>query len=286
METLDTHAQLDSEVSVGREARFGGIARLYGAAESARIAELHVCVVGVGGVGSWAAEALARTGVGAITLIDDDTIEPGNVNRQSHAVTSQFDRPKVEVMADRIRDIHPLCRCEPIRDFVTDRTLEAYLSRGYDAVIDAIDSIRFKAAIIAYCTAQRLPIVTTGGAGGRRDPTAVRVADLSRTEHDPLASKVRRRLREAYGFPRDPKRRFKVDCVYSLEQPVYPRADGCVSHQKPGISGVSLDCRLGYGSASFVTATFGFAAVARVIEMSLKPRPERQARFQSGLDLA
>ncbi|HSO83234.1 tRNA cyclic N6-threonylcarbamoyladenosine(37) synthase TcdA [Thiocapsa sp.] len=274
MDTSNTPAQLDTEVSVGREARFGGIARLYGAVESARIADLHVCVVGVGGVGSWAAEALARTGVGAITLIDDDTIEAGNVNRQSHAMTSQLDRAKVEAMAERIRDIHPLCRCEPIRDFITDRTLEAYLSRGYDAVIDAIDSIRFKAAMIAHCKLHKIPIVTTGGAGGRRDPTAVRVADLTRTEHDPLASKVRRRLREVYGFPRDPKRRFKVDCVYSLEQPVYPQADGSVGHQKPGISGVSLDCRLGYGSASFVTATFGFAAVSKVIEMAAKPPPE------------
>jgi len=262
----------DQDTTASRAARFGGIARLYGALESAWISDLHVCVVGVGGVGSWAAEALARTGVGAITLIDDDTIESGNVNRQIHAVTSQLDRPKVTVMAERIQDIHPLCRCDPIRDFLTDRTLEDYLSRGYDAVIDAIDSIRFKAAMIAHCKARKIPIVTTGGAGGRRDPTAVRVADLTRTEHDPLASKVRRRLREAHDFPRDPKRRFQVDCVYSVEQPVYPQPDGCVSHQKPGISGVSLDCRLGYGSATFVTATFGFVAVSKALEKALTRR--------------
>ncbi len=209
METADFHAQRDTEVSVGREARFGGIARLYGAAESARIAELHVCVVGVGGVGSWAAEALARTGVGAITLIDDDTIEAGNVNRQSHAMTSQFDRAKVEVMAERIRDIHPQCRCEPIRDFITDRTLEAYLSRGYDAVIDAIDSIRFKAAMIAHCKAHKIRIVTTGGAGGRRDPTAVRVADLSRTEHDPLGLEGAATVARGLWIPARPETAFQ-----------------------------------------------------------------------------
>lgn len=257
-----------TEVALGRETRFGGIARLYGVREQAALAALHVGVIGIGGVGSWAVEALARTGVGAITLIDDDSIEPGNVNRQIHALTSQLGRPKVLAMTERVLEINPDCRCEPIRDFLTERTLDAYLDRGYDAVIDAIDSISVKAALIAWCRQHKLPLVTTGGAGGRRDPTAVRVADLSRTTHDPLASKVRRRLREQYGFPRDPKRRFQVDCVYSLEQPVYPGADGCVSHTKPGLSGVSLDCRLGYGAASFVTATFGFTAVSRVIELA------------------
>lgn len=254
----------------GREDRFGGIARLYGARERDRIAALHICVVGIGGVGSWAAEGLARSGVGAITLIDDDSIEPGNVNRQIHALSSQLDRPKVTVMAERIAEINPACRCEPVRDFLTERTLETYLGRGYDAVIDAIDGISVKAAMIAHCRARKILILTTGGAGGRRDPTAVRVDDLSRTIHDPLASKVRRRLREVHGFPRDPGHRFRVDCVYSIEQPVYPRPDGGVSYQKPGISGVSLDCRLGYGAASFVTATFGFVAVSRVIEKALR----------------
>ena len=252
--------------------RFAAVDRLYGAREGAWIRELHICVVGVGGVGSWAAEALARTGVGQITLIDDDTIEPGNVNRQIHALTGQFDTAKIDAMSERIHGINPDCRCEAIRDFLTDRTLEAYLTRGYDSVIDAIDSVRFKAAMIAFCKRRKIPIITTGGAGGRRDPTAIRVADLSKTQHDALAARVRRRLRESYGFSRNPKRRFGVECVHSFEQPRYPKEDGTVGHQKPGIGGVSLDCRFGYGSATFVTATFGFVAVARVIEKALQRR--------------
>lgn len=252
--------------------RFAAIDRLYGSREAAWIKDLHICVVGIGGVGSWAVEALARTGVGRLTLIDDDTIEPGNVNRQIHALTDQFDTSKVDAMADRVRGINPESRCETIRAFVTDRSLEEHLDRGYDYVIDAIDSIKFKAAMIAFCRRNKIPIITTGGAGGRRDPTAVVVADLTRTVHDALASKVRRRLRETYGFSREPRRRFNVDCVYSMEQPWYPKDDGTVGHEKPGISGVSLDCRFGYGSATFVTATFGFVAVSRVIEKALARR--------------
>lgn len=259
--------------------RFAAIDRLYGVRESAWIRDLHICIVGIGGVGSWAVEALARTGVGRLTLIDDDTIEPGNVNRQIHALTDRFDASKVDAMADRVRGINPDCRCEPIRAFVTDRSLQAHLDRGYDYVIDAIDSIKFKAAMIAFCRRRKTPIITTGGAGGRRDPTAVVVADLARTVQDALASKVRKRLRDAHGFSREPRRPFNVDCVYSMEQARYPKDDGTVSHEKPGISGVSLDCRFGYGSATFVTATFGFVAVSRVIEKALA----RRLRVEEGI---
>ena len=260
--------------------RFAAIDRLYGVRESAWIRDLDVCIVGIGGVGSWAVEALARTGVGRLTLIDDDTIEPGNVNRQIHALTDQFDVSKVEAMAERVRGINPDCRCEPIHAFVTDRSLDEHLDGGYDYVIDAIDSIKFKAAMIAFCRRNKIPIITTGGAGGRRDPTAVVVADLARTEHDALAAKVRKRLRDSYGFSREPRRPFNVDCVFSMEQARYPKDDGTVGHEKPGISGVSLDCRFGYGSASFVTASFGFVAVSRVIEKSLarRLRAEQGAR--------
>ena len=251
-------------------ARFGGIARVFGEAGLERLRRAHVAVVGLGGVGSWAVECLARSGVGEITLIDHDDICPTNVNRQIHALTSTLGRSKGEVLRQRVLDINPECRCLLIDDYLTTRTLEDYLGRGYDFVIDAIDSIKFKAAMIHWCRRNRIPILTTGGAGGMSDPTRIRIADLSRTVQDPLAAKVRQRLRREYGFSRNPKRRFGVDCVFSEEQPVYPTGDGCVSHAKPGIHGVHLDCRLGYGSFSGVTAVFGFMAAARVIERLLR----------------
>ncbi len=254
--------------------RFAGIERLYGREAMARIGRLKVCVVGLGGVGSWAVEALARTGVGALTLIDFDIVKEGNINRQLAALDTTLERKKFEVLAERVAAIHPACRVETIDDFLTDRTVDDYLApgRGFDYVIDAIDSIRFKALMIAHCRRRKIPIVTTGGAGGLSDPLRVRVADLSRTHNDPLAAKVRATLRKRHGFPRDPKKRFGVECIFSDQQQVYPQPDGTVSQRKPGIHGVSLDCSFGYGAVSFVTATFGFAAASRVIEKSLARR--------------
>ena len=257
--------------------RFGGIARLYGERRAALLKEMHVCVVGLGGVGSWAVEALARSGVGAITLIDNDDIAPSNTNRQIHALEGEFGRSKAEAMAERAARINPACRLEPIDDFLTGRNLDRYLLPGYDYVIDAIDSIRFKADMIYYCKRNRIPIVATGGAGGLTDPTMIKVADLTRTYNDPLAAKVRARLRSEYGWTRNPKRRFGVDCVFSSQQQLYPRGDGTVGHEKPGIHGVTLDCRFGYGSATMVTATFGFVAVARAIERYLGRRVRSEA---------
>lgn len=265
-----------TEASVDFERRFGGIARVYGADALALFRDLHVCVVGIGGVGSWAVEALARSGVGRLTLIDDDTVCLSNANRQIHALTEHDGRPKVEVMAERVHGINPDCRVAAVRDFLTLETLERYLAPGYDYVVDAIDSIKFKAAMIAFCRRRKLPIVATGGAGGMTDPTLIKVADLSRTHHDALAAKVRQRLRKEYGFPTDAKRPFGVECVFSSQQPVYPKADGSVCHEKPGLHGVSLDCRFGYGSASVVTATFGFVAASRVLNKSIKKRLKPQ----------
>lgn len=247
------------------ERRFGGIQRLYGREAAEFLRQRHVAVIGIGGVGSWAVEALARSGVGTITLIDNDTICETNMNRQIHTLGSTVDHAKVLTMAARVKEINPQCDCRPIDDFLTMKTMEEYLDRGYDYVIDAIDSIKFKAEMIAFCKRRKLPILVTGGAGGLSDPTAIQIADLSRTHNDPLLAKVRSRLRREYGFTRNPKRRFGVECVFSSEQQVYPKDDGSVGFEKPGIHGVSLDCRFGYGAASFVTATFGFVAVSRVL---------------------
>ena len=254
------------------EERFAGLQRLYGSEAYTVLRQLHICVVGIGGVGSWAVEALARSGIGELTLIDYDEIAPSNTNRQIHALTETMGMKKIVAMTKRIQSINPDCHVHPIDDFINMENMQALLERGYDCVIDAIDSIKFKAAMINYCRRSKLPIIATGGAGGLSDPTMIKVDDLSRTYNDPLAAKVRRQLREQYGFSRNTKRAFGVECVFSSQQQVYPKADGSVSHQKPGIHGVSLDCRFGYGTSSTVTATFGFVAAARAVNKVLKKR--------------
>ncbi|MCW9012190.1 MAG: tRNA cyclic N6-threonylcarbamoyladenosine(37) synthase TcdA [Gammaproteobacteria bacterium] len=246
--------------------RFGGIRRLYGTKEAEILRQAHVCIIGIGGVGSWAVEALARSGIGSITLIDHDDIAASNINRQIHSLTDTLDQSKVEVMAQRIRQINPDCQCHIIDDFITDTNLEKYLKADYDYVIDAIDSIKFKCAIIYYCKRNKIPIITTGGAGGLIDPTAISVADLAKTWNDPLAAKVRSQLRYQYGYTKNPKRSFGIKCVYSTEQQRYPSNDGSVCHAKPGVKGVNLDCNMGFGSSTTVTATFGFVAAAQVMQ--------------------
>jgi tRNA A37 threonylcarbamoyladenosine dehydratase len=251
--------------------RFGGIERLYGKQAAQWIRAMRVAVVGLGGVGSWAVEALARSGVGNLLLIDYDEIATSNINRQIHALDSNMGLKKTLVLQQRIAEINPDCRVEVVDDFITDRNLFDHLpaQTGIDYVIDAIDSIRFKAALIYYCKRNKIPVISTGAAGGLTDPTQIMVKDLTRTYNDPLAAKVRAQLRARHGYTRNTKRYFGVECVFSAQQQVYPANDGSVGHCKPGIHGVHLDCSMGYGSASFVTATMGFVAVARVLEKHL-----------------
>ncbi len=253
--------------------RFGGIQRLYGVDSQLVLEQMRVLVIGVGGVGSWVVEALARSNVGNICMVDGDVVELSNVNRQLHALTDTVDRSKVEVMAERVSQINPACKCDPSNMFLNDENYVQILSAGYDYVVDALDSIKFKAQVIAYCKRNKIPLVTTGGAGGLTDPRLIQVADLSKTYNDPLAAKVRSRLRSEFGFTRNPKRNFGVECVFSSQQPLYPKEDGSVCHAKPGIHGVSLDCRFGYGAATFVTASFGMMAASRVINRTLAKQP-------------
>lgn len=260
-----------SDDPVYRE-RFGALGRVYGTAALGALADMHVCVVGIGGVGSWTAEALARSGVGSLTLIDPDDVALSNTNRQLIALDATVGRPKVDVLAERIAAINPTCRCLRVEDTLVENNLERLITPAFDYVVDAIDSIRFKAALIHYCKRQKIPIITTGGAGGRRDPLAVGISDLSRTWNDALAAKVRSRLRADYGFTKNPKRRFSVECVFSSEQPRYPSEAGEVSYARPGIKGVDLDCEQGYGSASFVTGVFGLVAASRVVNKVLERR--------------
>jgi len=240
--------------------RFGGIGRLYGATALAHFQGASVCIVGIGGVGSWAAEALARSAIGQITLIDLDMIAESNVNRQIHALDDEFGKAKVAAMAERIRAINPACEVSEIEDFVSSENLEATLGRGFDYVIDAIDHVRTKAAMIAWCKRHGVPIVTSGGAGGQIDPTRIEVADLARTVQDPLLSKVRSILRKEYGFTRDPKKKFGVPAVFSSEPLRYPES-GAVCDEPPTLAG--LNCA-GFGSSVCVTAPFGLFAAAEV----------------------
>jgi len=249
--------------------RFAGLKRLYGDEDFAILPQLHIAIVGIGGVGTWVAEAVARTGIGHITLIDYDTIAESNINRQSVALGSTIDEKKCLVMQQRILDINPDCQCTIVDDFLNKDNALELLQQGYHCVVDAIDSITFKALMIYLCRRNKIPIVTTGGAGGLIDPTKIEVTDLARTWNDPLAAKVRAALRERFNWSRNPKRKFGIDCVYSIEQPRYPREDGTVSHRKPGIHGVSLDCSMGFGASSCVTAPFGFIAASLAINKAL-----------------
>lgn len=252
--------------------RFGGIARLYGQQAFDIIRQSHICVIGIGGVGSWTAESLARSGIGQITLIDHDDIAESNINRQIHSLSKTIDQSKVETMAQRILQINPDCKVNVIDDFITDANCQKYLQQDYDYVIDAIDSIKFKCAIIYYCKRNKIPVITTGGAGGLTDPTMIDVSDLAKTWNDPLAAKVRSQLRYQYGYTKNPKRSFGIKCVFSTQQQRYPNDDGSVDYAKPGIKGVHLDCSMGFGSATQVTATFGFIASAKAIEAILKKK--------------
>ncbi|MEN8130423.1 MAG: tRNA cyclic N6-threonylcarbamoyladenosine(37) synthase TcdA [Pseudomonadota bacterium] len=262
--TLVGQAILDLSERTGR--RFDGIARLYGLRTLKGFGRSHVCVIGIGGVGSWAAEALARSAIGRVTLIDLDQVAESNINRQLHALTTTLGRAKVGVMAQRIREINPHCEVIEIEDFLTLENMFDLMQRRYDFIIDCIDNFRIKAALIAYCRRNRIRIITVGGAGGQTDPTRIRIADLSRTEHDPLLARTRKQLRQQYRFPTNLKRRFDIPCVYSLEQLGFPSGDGGVGQSKPHDPAVGrLNCAGGLGSVSTVTAAFGLAAVSHVL---------------------
>ncbi|NVK56034.1 MAG: tRNA cyclic N6-threonylcarbamoyladenosine(37) synthase TcdA [Alteromonadaceae bacterium] len=251
--------------------RFGGIARLYGEALTERIASLNIAVIGIGGVGSWSAEALARSGVGRITLIDLDDICVTNTNRQIHALTDTVGQAKVTVMAERIKQINPHCEVSVIEDFVTPETVREQLSEDFDGVIEATDSVRAKASIIYYCKRNKIPVITVGGAGGQIDPTKITCADLARTIQDPLAAKLRNELRRNFGFSKNPQRRFGVECVFSTEQLRYPQPDGSVCHNKSLDDGSTrLDCASGFGASVMVTASFGMFAASRIINKLTK----------------
>ncbi len=253
--------------------RFGGIDRLYGSGTFARFRGARIAVVGLGGVGSWAVEAFARTGIGHLTLVDADDLCVSNTNRQLPAIAGQYGRNKATAMAERCLAINPAIDVDPIADFLTPANLDTLLDRRFDVVLDACDSFRTKLEAIAWCRRRKQPIITVGSAGGRSDPTQVRVRDLSRTEHDAMLSLIRKKLRADFNFPRNADRYFGVPAIYSLENVRYPQADGSVCGLRPKLSadaGLKLDCGAGLGAATHVTGAFAFAAVGKALEMLLK----------------
>ncbi|MGE9551564.1 tRNA cyclic N6-threonylcarbamoyladenosine(37) synthase TcdA [Erwinia amylovora] len=247
--------------------RFGGTARLYGQPALQLFAEAHVCVVGIGGVGSWAAEALARTGIGAITLIDMDDVCVTNTNRQIHALKETVGQAKTEVMAERILAINPECNVTCVDDFITAENTAELMGAGFTYVIDAIDSVRPKAALLAWCRRNKIPLVTTGGAGGQIDPTQIQVADLAKTIQDPLAARLRERLKHDFNIVKNSKGKLGIDCVFSTEALMYPQPDGSVCASRSTAQGPKrMDCASGFGAATMVTATFGFVAVSHMLK--------------------
>lgn len=247
------------DVNPDTQRRFAGLERLYGVAGAARIRGAHVVVVGIGGVGSWSVEALARSGVGTLTLIDLDNVAESNINRQIHALTSTVGQAKVEAMRDRIAQINPDCVVHCIEDFVTPENWAELCPADADAVIDACDQIKAKLAIAVHARKRRYPFISVGAAGGKRWAHKVDVDDLSATTHDPLLAQLRYRLRKEHGAPRDGKK-MGVTCVFSREAVAPPDAS-CQLPQGDG----SLNCH-GYGSVVAVTATFGQCAAGWVLD--------------------
>ena len=246
--------------------RFAGVARLYGEAAAERFRSAHVVIVGIGGVGSWAAEALGRSGVGQLTLVDLDHVAESNTNRQIHALGEVYGKAKVDAMAERLVAINPLCRIHRVDEFATPANA-ASLVTGAAVVLDCIDQVVAKAALIAAARAAGVNMVTCGAAGGRLDPTRIRCDDLARLTGDPLLAKVRHKLRRDHGFPRDEGKRpepFGVTGVYS-DEPLQRPVPVCDAQGRP-VPGAALACA-GYGSSVVVTAAMGFVAAGRALAM-------------------
>lgn len=251
--------------------RFGGIARLYGVQGLKNLMKARVLVVGLGGVGSWAAESLARSGVGSITLVDLDDICITNTNRQLPAMNGQYGKLKIQVMRDRILAINPECHVHLIEDFFTESTAESILETPFDYVIDAIDSLKNKALLISKCHQRKIPVVITGGAAGKIDPSQIKLQDLGESLNDALLFRLRKKLRQDFDFPNAKKstinkrQKFHMMCVYSPEDAIYPTTDGGTCNIPDPESNLKLDCESGMGSVSHITALFGLMAAGHVV---------------------
>lgn len=249
--------------------RFGGIKRLYGEAGLMKIQAAKVLVIGIGGVGSWVAESLARTGVGAIDLMDLDDICITNINRQIHALTNSVGNMKTYEMKQRILQINPYCEVNEIEDFLDQANISEYIKTSlddkYDFVVDAIDNLSVKTALLAYCKRYKVKVISVGAAGGKKDPSKIQIADLSEAYQDPLLAKVRQQLRKIHHFPSadDKKSKFKIPVVFSSEAITMPKVEG-------GCGVANMNCNNGFGALCMVTASFGLLASSYVIEKIVK----------------
>jgi tRNA threonylcarbamoyladenosine dehydratase len=261
--------QLVDEIDFKR--RFGGISRLYGADALARFKGARICVIGVGGVGSWVVEALARSAIGHLTLIDLDNVAESNINRQIQATSETLGKAKITALSERIAQINPYCIVTEIEDFIMPENVAVMLgSSKFDYVIDAIDHVKAKTALIAHCREYQIPLITIGAAGGQTDPGKIDIRDLSRTEQEPLLALVRKRLRQNYGFPRGSKNKFGIDAVFSMEVLTMPESAEACDASVGNAAVTGLNCA-GFGSSVVVTASFGLRAAAHVLNELAKP---------------
>lgn len=246
------------------DSRFGSIQRLYTSKGQSIIKNAHIAVVGIGGVGSWAAESIARSGVGKITLMDMDDICYTNIGRQIHALSSNAGQFKVSAMKQRILDINPDCEVNAIEDFFTPSSMDLFFENKYDYVIEAIDSVKNKALLISECFNRNIPIITCGGAAGKVDPSKVTITDLNKTKNDPLLSRMRKVLRKEHDFEQYKSRKYGIPCVFSIEFSRYFENDNLC--EKPsGPTSARINCHQGMGTCSFITGTFGLLQASYVL---------------------
>ncbi len=260
----------DTPLTESTAARFGGVARLYGTTALEKFSRAHVMIIGIGGVGSWAVEALARSGVGKITMVDLDEVCVTNINRQLHAMDGEIGKQKTDAMAERIKLINPECEIICEQTFYNEKTSERLLSGDIDFVIDAIDLMMQKTLLIAECKKRSVPVVCCGGAGGKADPTKIKISDMTRVTHDALILKVRTRLRSHYGFPKAVNlkaKKFKVEAIFFDEPAVFPDSSHCDTEQS---NSMRLNCSSGFGSATHMTATLGLFAAQRALKYIAK----------------
>lgn len=249
--------------------RFRGTEQLLGAEHFAQVARASICVVGLGGVGSWSVEALARCGVGSLTLVDQDEVCETNINRQVHALSSTVGQSKAKLLAERVSQINPECAVTVINKFFSRQTADQILAPGFDVVLDTIDRNENKTVLIGECVKRQIRVVTVGAGGDRTSPQDITIADLARTIHDPLLQIVRKQLRQEYEFPKGERAKFHVPCVYAPKQrgPRAAEASACATDSRGRKS-----CNDGLGSAVFVTGTLGFIAAGEVVRLLGEPK--------------